>query len=269
MKAEPQEAEGFLSSVVAEATARMAARAPERSEWERLAARAQPAPSFTGALTSGPVAVIAEVKRRSPSKGAIKEDANAIELARRYAEAGASAISVLTEKEHFGGSLEDLMQVARSVRVPVLRKDFIVDAIQVYEAKAAGAAAILLIVRALNDELLATLSALARQIGLETLVEVHSTSELARAVSVQPSAIGINARDLESLAMDAALVPVLLPAVPKGIIAVAESGIATRADVERVAAAGADAILVGTAVAGASDPGAVLRSLTGVARSGR
>ena len=245
----------------------MAERAPERSEWERLAARAQPAPSFTASLRNGPIAVIAEVKRRSPSKGAIKEDANAIDLARRYAEAGASAISVLTEKEHFGGSLEDLMQVARSVRVPTLRKDFIVDPIQVLEARAAGAAAILLIVRALTDDQLGTLAALARDVGLETLVEVHSAEELARAAIAQPSAIGVNARDLETLAMDPGLVPSLLPKVPRGVIAVAESGIASRADVDRVAAAGADAILVGTAVAGADDPGEALRTLTGVARA--
>ena len=265
MKAEAQEP-GVLSAILAETTARMAERAPETGEWERLAARAQPAPPFAAALKRATVAVIAEVKRKSPSAGAIREGADAIELARTYAEAGAAALSVLTEPNHFGGSLEDLMQVARSVRLPTLRKDFIVDPIQVYEAKAAGASAILLIVRALSDEKLQSLAALARNIGLDTLVEVHAPNELPRALSAEPSVIGVNARDLETLVVDPAGVAAVLAAVPPGIPAVAESGLKTRADVERAAGQGADAVLVGTALAGASDPGAALKELMGVTR---
>lgn len=268
MKAETQEP-GVLSAILADTTARMEGRAEEVGEWQRLAAKAQPAPSFAAALRAGAVAVIAEVKRRSPSAGTIRSDLNVMQLAASLAEGGAAAISVLTEPEHFGGSLEDLMQVARSVRVPTLRKDFIIDPIQVYEARAAGAAAILLIVRALTDERLGALAALARDIGLDILVEVHTANELARAVAVKPTAIGVNARDLETLAMDTGLVTSLLPQVPAGILRVAESGLATRADIERVAAAGADAVLVGTAVSGAADPIAAVRGLSGVPRMAR
>ena len=269
MKAEAQEP-GVLSAILAETLERMAARAPEVGEWERLAARAQPAPPFAPALRSGSaVAVIAEIKRRSPSSGTIREGANAIELARQYQSAGAAALSVLTEAQHFGGSLEDLMQVARSVRLPTLRKDFIVDPIQIYEAKAAGASAVLLIVRALTDEKLQSLAALARHIELATLVEVHAANELPRAIAAEPSVIGVNARDLETLVVDPARVAPVLAAVPPGIPAVAESGLKVRADVERAAADGADAVLVGTALAGSDDPGTALKELLGVPRKER
>jgi len=268
MKAEAQ-ASLVLTAILAETQARMAARAPEQGEWERLAARAQPAPPFASALRGDSVALIAEVKRRSPSSGAIRENADAMALARQYVEAGAAAISVLTEAQHFGGSLEDLMQVARSVRVPTLRKDFVVDPIQVFEARAAGASAVLLIARALTDEQLQSLSALARQIGLEPLIEVHALNELARALAAEPAAIGVNARDLETLVVDPYVVGKVLPAVPAGIPAVAESGLKVRADVERVATTGADAVLVGTALAGAQDPAAAVKALLGVKRRER
>ena len=268
MKAEMQ-APGVLSAILADTRARLAARAAERAEWERLAARAQPATAFGPALDGPTVAVIGEVKRRSPSAGAIREDADLVALARRYAEAGAAAISVLTEPSRFGGSLEDLMHVAREVGLPTLRKDFIIDPIQVYEARAVGASAILLIVRALTTERLHELSGLARAIGLGTLVEVHTAAELDAAVTIGPTAIGVNARDLESLAVDAGAAELVLRSVPPGAIAVAESGLRGRADVERVAAAGADAVLVGTAVAGAADPAAATRALGGIARRGR
>ena len=268
MKAEAQEP-GVLTAILAETRARLSGRQLERPEWERQAARAQPVKPFAAALTAEAVAVIGEVKRRSPSSGAIREQADAVELARAYADAGAAAISVLTEPERFGGSIEDLLRVARQVGLPTLRKDFIVDPIQVYEARAVGAAAVLLIVRALDDALLTSLSELAHGLGLATLVEVHNESELARALAVRPSMIGVNARDLETLAITPGVVDQLLPMVPAGLPAVAESGIRTRSDVERVAAAGADAILVGTAVAGSGDPGGALRELVGVTREGR
>ena len=268
MKAETQES-GVLTAILAETAERMAGRAAERGEWQRLAARAQPAPSLRRALSVGTVGVIAEVKRRSPSAGEIRSGADAVELARRFAEAGACGISVLTEERRFGGSLEDLMQVARTVGLPTLRKDFIIDPIQVYEARMVGAAAILLIVRALTDERLGELAALAREIGLETLVEVHSAAELGRAVAVRPDMIGVNARDLDTLVMDTSIAALLLPGVPAGMLAVAESGLRTRDDVERVASLGADAVLVGTAVAGAADPAGALRGLVGVARRQR
>jgi indole-3-glycerol phosphate synthase len=266
MKAETQQS-GVLTAILAETAERMAARAPERPEWERLAARAQPAPSLRQALSGPLVGVIAEVKRRSPSAGDIRAGADAVQLARLYADAGAQGISVVTEERHFGGSLEDLMQVARAVGLPTLRKDFILDPIQVYEARMVGASAILLIVRALTDEQLGALATLSRQIGLETLVEVHSAAELARAVAVLPDMIGVNGRDLDTLVLDTSLAATLLPLVPAGILAVAESGLKMRGDVERVAGFGAAAVLVGAAVAGATDPGEAVRGLVGVPKS--
>jgi indole-3-glycerol phosphate synthase len=268
MKAEAQ-ASGVLGAILAETAARLKGRAGERAEWERRAAQAKAPPAFAQRLLRPEVSVIAEVKRRSPSAGAIREGADAVVLAKSYAAAGASAVSVLTESGRFGGSLEDLERVAREVPLPVLRKDFIIDPLQVYEARAAGAAAILLIVRALSAERLEELARLAREIGLDALVEVHGMHEMARALAVRAPAIGVNARDLETLAMNAAAAEKLLPAVPEGTIAVAESGLATRADVERAARAGADAVLVGSAAAGAADPGVVIASMIGVPRVGR
>jgi indole-3-glycerol phosphate synthase len=268
MKAEAQAA-GILGAILAETEARLKGRSGERAEWERRAARAKAPPAFAARLAGAEVGVIAEVKRRSPSAGPIREGADAALLAKIYAQAGASAVSVLTEEGRFGGSLEDLERVARGVRLPVLRKDFIIDPLQVYEARAAGASAILLIVRALSAERLIELARLASEIGLDALVEVHGPHEMARALAVHPPAVGVNARDLETLAMDAAQAEKLLPAVPPGTVAVAESGLATRADVERAARAGADAVLVGSAAAGAADPGAVIRAMVGVPRLGR
>jgi indole-3-glycerol phosphate synthase len=221
------------------------------------------------ALGGAAVAVIAEVKRRSPSAGVIREAADAVGLARLYAEGGAAAVSVLTEGPHFGGSLEDLERVARATGLPTLRKDFIVDPLQLYEARAAGAAAVLLIARALPAVRLAELAELARELGLAALVEVHDATELAAAVAVRPAAIGVNARDLDTLAMDAGLSDQLIPRVPAHLPAVAESGILARRDVERAARAGADAVLVGTAVAAARDPAAAVGGLVGVPRVGR
>jgi indole-3-glycerol phosphate synthase len=268
MKAEAQ-ASGILGAILAETAARLKGRSGELIEWQRRAARAKAPPQFAERLSKAEVSVIAEVKRRSPSVGAIREGADAVALATSYAEAGASAVSVLTEQGRFGGSLEDLENVAREVPLPVLRKDFIIDPLQVYEARAAGASAILLIVRALSTERLEELARLAHEIGLDALVEVHAQNEMARALAVQPAAVGVNARDLETLAMNATLAEKLLPAVPAGTVAVAESGLATRGDVERAARAGADAVLVGSAAAGAADPGAVIKSMVGVPRVGR
>lgn len=266
MKAEPQ-ASGVLESILAETARLVAARRSEQPGWERRAAGARPAPDFGAALRSGTeVTVIAEVKRRSPSMGPIREAADAAALAVAYVEAGAAAVSVLTEPSHFGGALDDLARVASAVAVPTLRKDFIIDPLQIYEARAVGASAILLIVRVLPAERLAELTRLARDIGLATVVEVHDAGELAAALAVSPTAIGVNARDLDTLAMRPEQAAALLPKVPRGVIAVAESGLSSRGDVSRVAGLGADAVLVGTAVAGAADPAAALRALTEVPR---
>jgi len=213
--------------------------------------------------------LIAEAKRRSPSSGAIREDTPAVMLAEAYAWGGAAAISVLTEPHRFGGSLDDLFEVSTKLDLPTLCKDFIIDPVQLYEARSAGAAAVLLIVRALTAPQLGTLASLARGMGLETLVEVHSAAELEIALGCGPTAIGVNARDLETLAMDPSLHETLLPRIPAGVVAVAESGLRTREDVERVAGFGADAVLVGTAVAKAERPGDAVRALTGVRKRSR
>lgn len=270
MKAEAQA--GVLPGILREAERRAAEARAARARLEREAARAGAAPDFVAGLAAGrEVAVIAEIKRRSPSAGRLEGAAagDAAALARDLEEAGAAALSVLTEPSHFDGSLEDLARVAAAVGVPVLRKDFLLDAAQLFEARAAGAAAVLLIARVLPGERLAELAGVARNLGLACLVEVHAERELEAALACRPEALGVNARDLDTLAMDAALVQRLLPRIPAGVLAVAESGLGSRGDVERVAARGADAVLVGTAVSGSADPAAALRRLVGVERRGR
>jgi len=269
MKAEAQ-ASGLLAELVRDAERRIALARPRRRELERQAAAASLAPGFAAALSApGGVAVIAEIKRRSPSAGVIRGAGDVAALGSSLAAAGASALSVLTQGTHFGGSLDDLSRVASAVSVPVLRKDFILDPIQLYEARAGGAAAVLLIVRILGPGPLAGLLALARALGLGALVEVHGEAELETALGAGATIVGVNARDLDSLAMDPELVARLLPAMPEQCVAVAESGLASRADIERVASRGADAALVGTAISGAPDPASALRALRGVPRRSR
>jgi indole-3-glycerol phosphate synthase len=274
MKAEPQDS-GVLERILAQTTERVAARAAELDLWERRARSAREPADFAAALrgaTAGgrrAVAVIAEVKRRSPSAGMIRPGADAADLARRYVAGGATAVSVLTEPSHFAGSAEDLSRVSEAVAVPVLRKDFIIHPVQVFEARALGAAAVLLIARALTAASLRELAALSRGLGLASLVEVHTAAELDEALKVAPAAVGINARDLETLRVDQTVAERLLPLVPAGLPAVTESGIAGRSDVERLALWGADAVLVGSALSGAPDPESAVRSLVGVGRVGR
>ena len=224
---------------------------------------------FASALRSNSVAVVAEVKRRSPSKGWIQPSMNAATQVKAYESAGARAISVLTEPAHFAGSNDDLTAVRAAVSVPVLKKDFHVEPIQLVEAKALGASAALLIVRALGPELLLQLMATARELALEVLVEVRDETELELALNAGAKIVGINNRNLETLAIDAATSERLLGRVPSGVIAIAESGVSVRADVERVAEAGADAVLVGSSVSAAANPEDAVRCLTGVPRVDR
>src|SRR5712671_5278517 len=193
-----------LDAILTATRDRVAGLRAQARELERRA-RAAPAPRpFAPSLAGREVGVIAEVKRRSPSAGAIREDLDPVAHARAYVRGGAVSISVLTDELHFGGSLEDLAQVASAVTVPVLRKDFILDELQLLEARAAGASAVLLIVRALDDADLAALAQSARGLGLGTLVEAHDERELDRALAVEPSALGINSRDLDTFAVDLA-----------------------------------------------------------------
>jgi indole-3-glycerol phosphate synthase len=215
------------------------------------------------------IGVVAEIKRRSPSQGAIRPDLDPVAYATGYARGGASGISVLTEERHFGGSLEDLAAVAAAVQIPVLRKDFIIDELQLLEALVAGASAVLLIARVLPPARLAALARTAGELGLGTLIEIHTESELEPALAAAGTAVGVNARDLNTLAMDPAGAERLLAKIPAEVVTVAESGIASRADVERVASAGADYVLVGTSVARRDDPESAVRALCGVKRKAR
>lgn len=238
-------------------------------ELELAAADAPPPPAFSPVARGGSVGVIAEVKRRSPSAGAIREHLDPVAHARAYVDGGAVAVSVLTEATYFGGSLEDLALVAHAVAVPVLRKDFLLDELQLLEARAAGASLVLLIARALAPSRLSGLARAARGLLLATLVEVHTEAELERALKVEPAAVGVNSRDLATFAVDLGAAERLLARVPAGIPAVAESGIESRAEVERLARAGADLVLVGASVARAADPARAVRGLVGVPRRGR
>ena len=257
---------GVLGELVAEARALAGALRGREAELDRAAAAAPPPPSLAAALRRPDVAVIAEIKRRSPSKGDLAPDMRLAERATAYAGAGAAALSVLTQTSRFGGSAEDLAEAARTVRIPLLRKDFIVDARQVVEARALGAAAVLLIARALPPAELTALAAAARAVGLETLVEVRDAAELDAALAAEATVVGVNNRNLETLAIDDRVSAELLPRIPGDRPAVYESGVAARADVERAAGYGADAVLVGSTLSGAADPRAAVAALTGVPR---
>jgi indole-3-glycerol phosphate synthase len=214
------------------------------------------------------VAVIAEVKRSSPSKGAINPGLDLARQVKAYEAGGAAAISVLTEPTRFGGSAEDLVLARKSVALPLLKKDFHVDVSQIHEARVLGASAALVIARAVPPALLKDLMTAGADVALEILVEVRDERELELALSLGADLIGINNRNLETLEIDPETSLRILPLVPRGVVAIAESGVKTAADVKRVAAAGADAVLVGSEVSGARDPQAAVRSLTEVARTG-
>lgn len=233
---------------------------------EAAAMSAPPARSLAQALRkkSG-MACIAEFKRKSPSKGWIHQDADLTKVATTYEAAGASALSVLTDTPFFGGTLADLRQARAASELPILRKDFVIDRYQVAEARAAGADAILLIVAALNDDNLAELLAEARRFGMDALVETHDPDEVARAVVLDATLIGVNHRDLRSFEMNMDLAVRMRPLIPTDRVVVAESGIVAAADVRRLRAAGIDAILVGETLMRAPDAAAALRELLGEA----
>jgi indole-3-glycerol phosphate synthase len=258
-----------LTQILETTRAGLGALRARTAELERAAGRAPPPPSFRAAFGGDRVALVAEVKRRSPSAGAIREDLDPADRAERYARHGASAISVLTDGPFFGGSIRDLEAVVARVAVPVLRKDFILEEAQILEARAAGAAAVLLIVRALPDRRLRELLRFATDAGLDALVEVHTVAELDAALAADARLVGVNSRDLDTFRIDVAGAWALLAAVPGSCAAVAESGMATAADVERAAEAGADGVLVGTALSAAADPSAQVVAFAGVRRRGR
>jgi indole-3-glycerol phosphate synthase len=228
---------------------------------------ATPALDFLGALREAPhsPALIAEVKQRSPSRGQLAQQFDPFRLVRLYSQNGARAISVLTDERYFGGSLEILQAIAALPdRPPLLRKDFICDAYQLYETRAAGADAVLLIVAGLDESKLNDLYAQSIALGLTPLVEVHTLAELEAGLKVNPDLVGINNRDLSTFEVNLETTLKLKPHVPEGILLVAESGIHSRQDVTRLAQAGVDAILVGEALVTAPDVSARVRELAGV-----
>lgn len=240
----------------------VAALLPSRAQLRAQAQVAAPPRPFAGALRQGAhVALIAEIKRRSPSAGAIRPELTVAEVARAYETAGASALSVLTDAEYFGGALTDLVAARAAVGLPALRKDFVVDELQLWEARAAGADAVLLIVRILDDAQLLDLYQQASGLGMGVLVEVHDGAELERALAAGAQVVGVNNRDLASFRTELEVVLGLAPAVPAGRVLVAESGIRTATDVDRLAAAGVDAILVGESLMRSDDVGAAAAAL--------
>ncbi len=217
---------------------------------------------FAAALARpGPISVIAEHKRRSPSRGAIREDLGPADVARRYEAAGASALSVLTDEPFFGGRLAHLTEARSATGLPALRKDFILDPWQIWEARAAGADAVLLIVAALEDAELRELLGEACAVGVDALVEVHERAELERALLAGARLVGVNNRDLRTLAVSLETSLALVAAIPDDVVAVAESGIRSRDDLKRLRGAGFDACLVGEHLMASPDPGAALRRL--------
>lgn len=228
---------------------------------KEMAKRAASPRDAIAALSSRDVAVIAEVKRASPSKGAMAPITDPAALACDYEAGGASVISVLTEPRHFGGSLEDLAAVRERVSVPVLRKDFIISAYQLWEARAHGADMVLLIVAALEQNALVSLVERAMSIGLVPLVEVHTDAEVVRAAEAGAKVIGVNARDLTTLEVDRGLFACLAPLIPVHVIKIAESGIRGPRDLFAYAAAGADAVLVGESLVTGKDPRSAVADL--------
>ena len=248
---------------------------------EDLAARRKPLAQLQEAMdTAAPVcdplekllqnelSVIAEVKRSSPSKGALATIADPASLAEQYENAGASVISVLTERRRFGGSLDDLDAVRSRVNIPILRKDFMVDEYQFFEARAHGADVVLLIVAALSKSQLNDFHQLAEGLQMRALVEVHTHDELERALEISPRIVGVNSRNLKTLDVDASAFAQLLPLIPKDVVRVAESGISKRSEVEFAQNNGATAILVGEALVRAANPELAMRELLGADRIG-
>jgi indole-3-glycerol phosphate synthase len=255
----------FLARAVADARAasdRRAAALPI-AELRARAADQPPARGFRAALAGEGMALVAEVKRSSPSKGELRPDLDAAALAAAYQRGGAAAVSVLTEPVHFAGSPSDLLAARAAVEVPLLRKDFVTVPYQVWEARAWGADAVLLIVAALVPALLDDLLAEAAAAGLDALVEVHTEAEAAVAAAAGAGLVGVNARDLASLRVEEGRLAQVAHALPAAATVVAESGISTRADVVAAAAAGADAVLVGESLVRSDDPAAMVASLLG------
>jgi indole-3-glycerol phosphate synthase len=255
----------MIEQLIAAARAGVEERRSTTSQAElesRLPGRGDDRP-FSEALVRPGLSVIAEFKRRSPSAGEISGTATVPDQVSAYERGGAAALSVLTDELHFGGSLEDLRAARGACSLPILRKDFIVDPYQLFEAAVNGADAVLLIARALDDDELSELYGRARGLDLDCLVEVHDEEELERALRLDADVIGINNRNLEEGTVDVATTYELMPDVPAGKTVVAESGISDRSELEELERVGVDAVLIGSALMSAADPEGMTRELTG------
>ena len=259
----------ILTRIIATKQTEIAAR-QEAVSIEQLrdqAAQASPVRGFVAALQQAAAArrpgIIAEIKRASPSKGVIREDFNPVEIARSYENAGATCLSVLTDEQYFQGSDQYLIDARAAVSLPVIRKDFIVDEYQLYEARAMGADCVLLIVAALDIMTLTVLYGTAKNLGLDVLIEVHDQTELEAALSLQPSLIGINNRNLKTFETTLDTTISLLPHIPDGVTVVTESGIGSTTDIERMIENDVYCFLVGEAFMRANDPGQALQEMFG------
>jgi indole-3-glycerol phosphate synthase len=252
----------MLQQILVDAERRAAEARPRTAEFEAAAASAAPPRPLAAALAHTGPSLIAEVKRRSPSRGALAPDLDAAAQARRYQAAGAAAVSVLTDPDHFDGSLGDLIDVVAAVDIPVLRKDFLLDPAQIWESRATGADAVLLIVAVLGTDGLARMLETTTAAGLEALVEVHDADEAGLALQAGASLVGVNNRDLTTFATDLGVAERLAPLLMgEDVVTVAESGVSDAAGAGLMWALGYDAILVGEALVTARDPGQLLESL--------
>lgn len=259
----------ILDDIVAHKREELAVAKRQRSlaELKQAAKDADSPRGFAQGLRMPGLSVIAEVKRKSPAKGVLNETVDPAQQAQVYEQAGARAISVLTDKRYFDGTNADLLAVRGRVSLPVLRKDFTIDEYHVWEARSIGADAILLIVRALDQAQMVELQALGRELSMDVLVEVHNESELERAIQAEAEIIGINNRDLGTMTVDLTTTLRLRPLAPDGAALVSESGIRSTEDVRTVMACGLDSILVGEALMSAGDPGETLRTFLTAAHS--
>ena len=259
----------ILDEILVNKRAEVTARVERRPERE-VAARAEASPpprDFLGALRAPGLSIIAEIKRHSPAKGALRLDMDAPTMATTYAQAGASCISVLTDEKYFKGSDADLVAVRQAIDVPVLRKDFVVSSYQVYEARALGADAVLLIVAALTPAEVRDLSVLAASLGMAALVEVHTEHELQVALDRGVMLLGINNRDLTRMVTDLETTFRLLSLVPPDVTLISESGIRTAEDIARLASAGVDGALIGESLVTAPDASVLLRDMLAAGRA--
>ena len=252
-----------LDSIIAGVREDLAKRRTSLNELHEKMSEAAPALDAHSAFQKSAMSVIAEVKRSSPSKGSLSTISDPAALAEQYQSAGANVISVLTEERKFSGSLADLAAVRSRVTIPILRKDFMVDEYQFFEARAYGADMVLLIVAALAKSQLRDFYDLATELGMAALIEVHTADELERAMDISPRIVGVNSRNLKTLEVDSSAFAHLIPQIPVDVIRVAESGISQRSDVEFAQLHGADAILVGEALVTADNPTLAMRTLLG------